>query len=190
MPNGPLPNEPLPFSLETPDDQTTRTLNSALYAVTGAPPAGVASGPVDLRFEYRDSAGIEAVKQFHFNPSSYVITFGATVRAAGQEVTPTIQWGPAVGDAGEVSRYTQRPEGLIDTTEKVQRLTAKDLAKQAGYEGDFRFAGVDDNYFMTIALRPPLSRPSALSDTLIDWAPAVLKVAEKVCVPLSALVNV
>src|SRR6516225_4387533 len=96
-----LPNQPLPFSLETPDDQTTRTLNGALYAVSGAPASGVASGPVDLRFEYRDSGGIEAVKQFHFNPSSYVITFSATVRAAGQEVTPTIQWGPAVGDAGE-----------------------------------------------------------------------------------------
>ena len=153
-----LPNQPLPFSLETPDDQTTRTLNGALYAVSGAPASGVASGPVDLRFEYRDSGGIEAVKQFHFNPSSYVITFSATVRAAGQEVTPTIQWGPAVGDAGEVSRYTQRPEGLIDTVDAVQRLTAKDLAKQSVYDGDYRFTGVDDNYFITIALKPGPSR--------------------------------
>ena len=149
-----LPGQPLPFSLQTPSDQATRTLNSALYAVTGEPAPGAAPAPVDLRFEYRDSAGLSAVKRFHFAPTSYEITFAAEVADGGRAVTPTILWGPAVGDAGEVTRYMQHPEGLIDTAETVQRLSAKDLAKQSTYEGEFRFAGVDDNYFMTIALRP------------------------------------
>jgi YidC/Oxa1 family membrane protein insertase len=30
----------------------------------------------------------------------------------------------------------------------------KDIAKQSAYEGDFRYAGVDDNYFMSTALAP------------------------------------
>ncbi len=148
-----LPSQPLPFSLQVPDDQTTRTLNGALYRVTGAP-VGRATTPVEVRFEYRDTAGVYALKLFHFDPASYAITFNTTVADAAGAVTPTILWGPAVGDAGEVSRYTQRPGGIIDTSEKVQRLTSKDLAKQSVFTGDFRFAGVDDNYFMTIALRP------------------------------------
>jgi len=154
-----LPNQPLPFSLQTPDDATTQTVNGALYAVTGEPRGEVANA-VDLRFEYRDTAGIQAVKQFHFEPTSYVITVSATVSESGKSVNPAILWGPAVGDAGEVNRFTQKPEALIDTVDKVQRLAAKDLAKQSVYEGEFRFAGVDDNYFMTIVLSPGPSKIS------------------------------
>ena len=147
-----VPNQPLPFSLQTPNEQTSKTLNNALYAVTAT--------SNDLRFEYRDTGGVRAVKQFHIDPSSYVITFTADVSDEGKTVTPTILWGPAVGDAGEISRYTQAPEGLIDTGDKVQRLASKDLAKQSVYDGDFKFAGVDDNYFMTVALAPGPSKVS------------------------------
>jgi YidC/Oxa1 family membrane protein insertase len=155
-----LPNQPLPFSLQTPNEATTRTLNGALYAVAGEPSEGAATSATDLRFEYRDSAGVRASKQFHFDPSSYVITFAATVAEGETPVTPTVLWGAAVGDAGEVNRFTQRPEALIDTVDKVQRLAAKDLAKQSVYDGDFRFAGVDDNYFMTVVLTPGPSKIS------------------------------
>ena len=49
----------------------------------------------------------------------------------------------------------QAAEGLLfQNGGKVQRLAAKDVAKQPTYEGDFRYAGVDDNYFMTVALSP------------------------------------
>src|ERR1700736_3898954 len=57
-----LPTQPLPFTLRTTDDTLTATLNGALYATSGAPDATAASSPVDLRFEYRDSAGLHAVK--------------------------------------------------------------------------------------------------------------------------------
>ena len=42
--------------------RTTATLNGALYTVSGAPTAPATSAPVDLRFEYRDSAGLHAVE--------------------------------------------------------------------------------------------------------------------------------
>jgi YidC/Oxa1 family membrane protein insertase len=38
------------------------------------------------------------------------------------------------------------------------RLSAKNVTQQPTYDGDFRFAGVDDNYFMTVALSPGPSR--------------------------------
>ena len=111
------------------------------------------SAPIDLRFEYRDSAGVQAVKEFHLDPASYIVAFRATVTEGDQALAPVIQWGPAVGDvATEVSRFTKRAEGLLSANGKVQRLAQKDIAKQAAYEGDFAYAGVDDQYFMTAAI--------------------------------------
>ena len=152
--------QPLPFSLRVSDDGVTATLNSGLYAVT-AEPAGdaAASAPSDLRFEYRDSTGIHAIKEFHFNPTSYIVTFHSVVTQGDQALAPIIQWGPAVGDiVTEVSRFTVKAEGLHAAAGKIQRLAPKDIAKQASYEGDFQYAGVDDQYFMTAAIFPGQSR--------------------------------
>ncbi len=148
--------QPLPFSLRVSDDGITATLNSGLYAVTAAPAADAAAkGPSDLRFEYRDSAGVYAVKDFHFEPTSYIVAFHASVTRGDQTLTPIIQWGPAVGDvATEVSRFTTKAEGLLSEAGKIQRLATKDIAKQATHEGDFQYAGVDDQYFMTAAIFP------------------------------------
>ncbi len=149
-----LSTQPLPFTLRTTNETVTTTLNNALYTVSGAPPTSAETSPVDLRFEYRDSAGVHAVKQFHMDPDSYIVTFRASVTDGETTLTPAIVWGPAIGDVGEVSRYTTKAEGVLFQNEKVVRLAPKDVAKQAVYEGDFKYAGVDDNYFMTAALQP------------------------------------
>jgi len=154
-----LATQPLPFTLSTSDPQLDTTLNGALYSSNAAPSAMITS-PFDLRFEYRDAAGIQAVKTFHFVPDSYTVTVRADVTAGTRAITPTIVWGPAVGDIAEISRYTQRAEGLLFQAGKVQRLSAKDVTKQPTYDGDFFFAGVDDNYFMTVALS---TGPSTIS---------------------------
>ena len=65
------PNHPLPFSLRTPDAKVDATINSALYTVAGAT-EGTISTPIDLRFEFRDAAGVRAAKEFHLDPDGYV----------------------------------------------------------------------------------------------------------------------
>ncbi|HEV3140126.1 MAG TPA: membrane protein insertase YidC, partial [Vicinamibacterales bacterium] len=147
-----LPNEPLPFTLQTQDTAANAALNNALFAVDGAP-AGIVDHPIDLRFEFRTSAGLRALKTFHFTPSGYVVTVSTEITDGDKTLTPAIVWGPAVGDAGEVSRYTQAAEGLLFAGDKVQRAKPKQLATQPKYDGDFALAGVDDNSFMTAALR-------------------------------------
>jgi YidC/Oxa1 family membrane protein insertase len=148
-----LPSQPLPFTLSTSDTQLDATLNNALYSVSGTVADGPISAPVDVKFEYREAAGAHAVKTFHLAPDAYIVGVNVDVGSASGAITPTIVWGPAVGDIGEVSRYTQRAEGIFKRQgEKEQRLSAKDIAKQPTHEGDFFFAGVDDNYFMTVAL--------------------------------------
>ena len=148
-------NQSLPFGLQTTDDNVTSTINTALYDVTGAPASPDAiSSPVDLRFEYRDSSGLQVLKEIHLEPSSYQVVLRATVRNGDRAIAAAISWGPALGDMGEVSRYVTKAEGLLFQNDKVQRLAPKDLAKQSVYDGEFGYAGVDDNYFMTAALAP------------------------------------
>lgn len=147
----------MPFSLRTTDEAVNTTLNAAIYTVAGDP-SGPISSPIDLRFEYRDEAGVQAVKEFHLDPDAYIVAVRADVKSGDQALTPAIVWGPAVGDISETSRYTQKAEGLIYQNDKAQRLATKDLLKQSEYDGDFRYAGVDDNYFMTVVLAPGASK--------------------------------
>src|SRR5712672_2904871 len=74
-----LPSQPLPFTMRVGADNTTATLNEGLYTVSGVPAAASEAAPIDLRFEYRDRAGIHAVKTFHLDPASYVFSATATV---------------------------------------------------------------------------------------------------------------
>jgi len=155
--------EPLPFSLRTPDERVNATLNSALYKVSGAPSSNApgatsTTSPSDLRFEYRDSAGLEAIKEFHLNPSAYLLSFHATVRAGDRALPASVVWGPAVGDRLESSNLIQVSQGLLIENGSATRLTAKDIAAQTAHEGTFRLAGVDDNYFMTAAIDPGPSK--------------------------------
>ena len=102
---------------------------------------------------------MHAVKEFEIEPSSYILTYRMSVSVGDRAVSPAIEWGPAVGDSGnETSRYVKKPEGLMFANGKVQRLTPKDIAKQAAYDGDYRYAGVDDHYFMATALFPGAAR--------------------------------
>jgi YidC/Oxa1 family membrane protein insertase len=147
------PSHPLPFTLNTSDESLNATVNDSLYTVSEVPSAVIAA-PTDVRFEYRNEAGVRALKEFHLAPDSYIVGVHVDVSAGDRTVSPAIVWGPAVGDVAEISRYTQKAEGLLfqPGTRKPDRLSPKDITKQPSHEGEFLFAGVDDNYFMTVAL--------------------------------------
>src|SRR3954451_18742090 len=85
-----LPSQPLPFTLRAGSDTTTTTLNEGLYKVSGAPDNPSQPTPIDLRFEYRDSAGVQAVKEFHLDPASYIFTFRASIAENDTPVTPSV----------------------------------------------------------------------------------------------------
>ena len=147
-----LPSQPLPFTLRAGNDATTAALNDGLYTVSGAPASVSDSSPVDLRFEYRDSAGLHAVKEFHLEPASYIFSFHADITEKDEPIAASIVWGPAIGDITELSRGIKKSEGILFRDGKVVRLAAKDIATQSAYDGQFHYAGVEDNYFMVSAL--------------------------------------
>jgi YidC/Oxa1 family membrane protein insertase len=140
-------SQPLPFSLRTSDAAISDRLNGALYTVR--------QSDSRVTFEYRDTAGLHAVKDFRLDPATYTVTFQATVSQNDQPLAPAIEWGPGLGDTdSQAGRYAVKPGGIFSVAGKITRLASNKVASQPTYEDDFEYVGVDDHYFMTSALKP------------------------------------
>ena len=147
----------LPFSLRVDDAAATRTLNEAFYAVRGGTSEG-AESPSSVSFEYRDTQGLRAIKEFRLDSSSFIVSLKSQVHQGDKALAPAIEWGPGLGNEPSASgRTTMVPEGIVSIADKVQRIPATAIAEQPARQGDFQFAGVEDHYFIAIALFPGAS---------------------------------
>ena len=155
-------DQPTPFSLWVDDGPITERLNTALYRVSGD-----VAGRVDARteegtviFEFEDASGLRARKELRFDPQNYLIAFSATVENGGLALNPTVLWGPGLADSGAqagggsffTGNYVQPPQGIYHRDGSVERIRGGDLSEQPVHEGQFRFAGIDDHYFIAAAL--------------------------------------
>jgi YidC/Oxa1 family membrane protein insertase len=169
-------DQPKPFSLLVEDAAITRRLNEAIYQVTGD-----ANGRVDateraatITFEFADAAGLRVTKVLRFDPRNYVVVFTADVSSGGQTLNPAVGWGPGLSDIGATSgggsfftgNYRQAPQGIYHLAGDVERLPVDDLTAQPAYEGPFRFAGIDDHYFLATVVNPGQAR--------VEYRPLVL----------------
>jgi YidC/Oxa1 family membrane protein insertase len=154
---------PLPFSLRVSNDATTQRLNAALYVVRQA--------DNEVTFEYSDSAGLHAVKEFRLDPATYTVVFMATVEQDGQALAPAVDWGPGLGDSdSQAGRYAVKPGGIFSVGGRITRLSASDVAKQPTYKGDFEYVGIDDHYFMSAAIK---SGPSEVTYQPVSIPPEI-----------------
>jgi YidC/Oxa1 family membrane protein insertase len=162
-----LPADQLtPFALRVDDPAITQQLNTALYQLTsGANRVDARAAEGMLVFEYQTST-LRARKEFRFDPSNYLVSFTATVEHDGERLNPSIVWGPGLGDIGALAsggsfftgNYVQPPQGIYHRDGDVERLTGDDLVERPAHEGAFRFAGIDDHYFLAAALNPGPAR--------------------------------
>lgn len=153
----------LPFELKVDDEAVTGRLADALFLADGGSqgPIDVQQGERAITFEFKDSAGIAARKTFTFKADGYVIGFQASVEQGSKSFNPTVLWGPGLGDIGlssESSSYRQKAQGMVFRGEKVSRLDAKTLLGEPIQEGNFPFAGVDDHYFIALAMSQRMVR--------------------------------
>ena len=141
----------LPFSLRVDDASATRTLNEALYAVRSA-----SEGSTDrVIFEYQDSDGLRVIKEFQLDSSSYVVRVKAQVHQGDKALAPAIEWGPGLGkEPSSSDGYALQPEGIVSIADDEQRIPATAVAEQPTRQGDFQFAGIEDHYFLAVALSP------------------------------------
>ena len=155
---------PWPFSLRVDDAAATTRLNDALYRVSGAEAASVdaTATPTTLAFELETAEGLRARKVFSFEPSSFVVSFTAQVQQGNDVLNPTVEWGPGLGD--DIARtqpgsflspaYTYLAQAIYHQNGEVVREPATSMGSGIVREGLFRWAGVDDHYFISAVLQP------------------------------------
>ena len=161
-------DQPKPFSLQVDDAAVTERLNTALYRVSGDTSGRVdaTNAPGGVVFEYQDASGLHARKEFRFEPRNYVVVFSARVTNGDMTLNPAIAWGPGLGDSGATSgggsfftgNYVQPPQAIYHRDGDVERLASDALGSQPSHEGPFRFAGIDDHYFIITAINPGQAR--------------------------------
>jgi YidC/Oxa1 family membrane protein insertase len=149
----------LPFSLRVASDETaTSTLNAALYEVTESTEEAAPGTTKRVRFDFKDSSGLAASKEFVIEPSSYVVSFRAAVTQGDARVPHSIEWGPGLEDSGgSLGSGVVVARGLFAIADEVTRLAPDDVAEQPTYQGNYQFVGIDDHYFMSTALEPGAS---------------------------------
>ena len=150
------PDMPLPFSLRVEDPAATSRLNDALYQVNGPQDTSVS-------FTLETTDGMKAEKTFALDPQTYVVTFSANVTQNGRELNPVIQWGPGITD--DVARtqpggflspsYVYLAQAIFHNGSSVERHAATAMPSGLVQEGQYRWVGVDDHYFISALLQPP-----------------------------------
>jgi YidC/Oxa1 family membrane protein insertase len=143
-----------PFSLSTDDPGVSAVLRDALFK-SSATSLDVGAGPSTLSFEYRDDSGLVATKQFSFAPERpYEVAFTAMVTRAGAPVKVTIDHGPGLGSGviGGGMTYNPAPQPVFYRDGSATRIKIGDLTDRRVEQGTFKFAGVDDHYFLAAAV--------------------------------------
>ena len=158
-----------PFTLTLDDQELTSRINEAIYRVTvnGATAGALvdaSASPQTIVFETASADGLSIKKTFALEPTSYIVSFGAVVQRGTERLNPTIQWGPGLGD--DIARappasffspsYNTPAQPIVHMDGDVERIAA---ATSAAQEGTYRFAGVDDHYFVSMLMNEQNSQP-------------------------------
>ena len=181
VPSGLPASEAVPFSLRVADDPNlTPRLNNSLYRVSeGGDHVDAMRSPASLTFEFEDASGLHVRKEFRFEPATYIVALSVDVRNGERTINPTVAWGPAPGDvtpaAANPSFFNRGaavtpPELILYRAGKVERIAIGKISEQPVQEGQFRFAGIDDHYFLIAAVNPGQTRVE--SRALVVTGPA------------------
>jgi len=145
---------PRPFTLSTNDEQLSRRLASARFAPSAQGLSlGAAAGT--LSFSYRDESGLTARKTFYFQPEGkpYVIKVEANVDVGGASHPVKLTWGPAIGAGYSKDGSTYlAPRAITWSQGSIVRVAGTSIEGNTSYEGELKFAGVEDQYFLAAAL--------------------------------------
>lgn len=147
-------NLPRPFTVATADAAISQRLATALYRPS-ADRLTLGSEPGQLQFDYRDESGLNVRKTFYFQPEGkpYILRLEAAVDQGGASRPVIVSSGVGVGTGLATGGFYHVPVRAVQhRAGDVDHLTAGDLGDQARFEGDIRFAGIDDQYFLFAVL--------------------------------------
>jgi len=139
-----------PFSLWTPEAEPRNAMAGGLYQVSaeaGTPLTGnvTLAAPVHLTFRWSNGS-LAVTKQLDFD-ASYVAHVVTSVTQNGAPLAHQIAWPGDFGDRTEANHAaTLHPFDHVGDSLKLLPLK-KDSAPVATQGGDFRFTGLEDQYF-------------------------------------------
>jgi YidC/Oxa1 family membrane protein insertase len=161
LPSGELP----PFSLVFEDPALSARAAEALYRPS-ASRVSLGDRVETLAFDFEDSSGFRVSKEYEFEPGAhgYLVRFRATASLGDRRLSPLVEWGPALGGVESSSSgmaYREGPRGVIFgrlvgvegvEDEDMTRPNASDVVARPSYSGQIGFAGVDNHYFVAVAV--------------------------------------
>jgi YidC/Oxa1 family membrane protein insertase len=142
-------------SVDTGNATVDDRLNSAVLRVDGfGSSTDPKSGIVLVTFEYQEAGGLRAHKAFAINPKNYTVEASVAITPGVEAANLSIKMGYGLGDVGASAsgQYSRKPAGILFRAGAIERHDAKAIVTQPVHEGDVRWGGVDDHYFMSAAL--------------------------------------
>ena len=193
VPGGAIPAVFRMFDLKVDDESATQRLAAALFATSAGGQLDGRRGEVTLTFEFADTGGLSAKKVFTFKPDSYAVDVRADVNLGDRALNPTVQLGAGLGDMGVEAAgnsYVQPAGGIVHQDGKVRRIAVKELGSQPVQEGIYRYAGIDDHYFLSVVMpgrvsrieyRPvPVAAPNGKPFSYVEWGVRLARQADEV----------
>ena len=163
----PEDDEPWPFTVAFESEDLTYVADQALYR-TSRDRIRLGERTETLTFDYEDASGFSIHKAYTFDPSTspYVVRLTVEARLGDEVLQTAIQWGPGIGGVeagsslfafrqgprGLMYGRVSEPDGLLSSDPSVERPDRSDVAVQPVYDGLLDFVGVDNHYFVAVAL--------------------------------------
>jgi len=136
-----------PFSLLFPGQKPSVDLNQVLYAVKPT------QGGLGVDYEFSNGQ-VFSRKSFRFKKDSYLSELSVEVTSGGRPLAALVSWRAGFGDRHVPNSWaSQRTVQFDPAVNKLVVHTAKD-AKNGPLvtEGNYLFAGIEDNYFAAVFL--------------------------------------
>jgi len=123
-------------------------------------------GGLGIRFDYSDGKTV-ASKTFAFQRDGYLVQYSDDVTSNGAGVPHMAEWRGGFGDMAVQNASGQQATIRYDSEKNKLVRDAAKTAKNgpANADGEFSFAGIDDQYFAAAFLPPP---STAISTTTFD----------------------
>jgi len=139
-----------PFTYEFRGQQPTSDLNKALWV---AHPNGDGTA---IEYEFSDGR-TTAKKTFAFQSDGYMVQFADEVKLGSSGLPHLVQWRGGFGDMAVNSANTHQQTVYFDADKKKLNAEAAKSAKNGPQraDGNFSFAGIQDQYFTAVFLPPP-----------------------------------
>ena len=147
-----------PFSLGGEDQAISGALNSAFFEASRTNIVINDGQKEEVRFTYSDGKSLRAEKIFRFIGGTYHVEIELHVWKNGQEATPSLLWGPGIGNPSPAEmkqRFSASTGAAVYAGGKVYRVDERKYKPETSAYNFVDWAAYEENYFVALFALPP-----------------------------------